>query len=73
MLVRSTVPDYLEGRSAQEFNVEGEIMVVELTRGGRSLIPGPGTTIEYGDILSFIVASTSLRRLKSFLNKEIGQ
>jgi len=72
MLVRSTVPDYLEGRSTSEFNVEGEIIVVELTRGGRSLIPGQGTTIEHGDILSFVVASTSLGRLKSFLNKEIG-
>jgi len=72
LLVRSTVPDYLEGRSASEFNVEGEIMVIEVTRGGRSLIPAYGTTIEHGDILSFMVATTSLGRLKSFLNKELG-
>ncbi|MBV8159690.1 MAG: TrkA family potassium uptake protein [Acidimicrobiia bacterium] len=72
LLVRSTVPAYLEGRSVSEFNVEGEIMVVEVTRGGRSVIPGPATMIEPGDILSFVVATTSLGRLKSFLNKELG-
>ena len=73
VLVRSTVPDYLDGRNFTEFNVEGEIQVVEVTRGGRSLIPGPGTMIESGDLVSFVVASTSLGRLRSFLNKEFGQ
>ena len=73
LLVRSTVPAYLEGRKMSEFNVEGEIQVVEVTRGGRSLVPGPGTTIEAGDLVSFVVASTSLGRLRSFLNKELGE
>jgi trk system potassium uptake protein len=72
ILVRSSVPGYLHGRNVSEFNVEGEIQVVEVTRGGRSLIPGPGTTIESGDLMSFVVASTSLGRLRSFLNKEFG-
>jgi len=36
------------------------------------MIPGPGTTIEAGDLASFAVASTSLGRLRSFLNMEIG-
>lgn len=73
VLVRSTVPGYLEGRKVSEFNVEGEIQVVEITRGGRSVIPAYGTTIEPGDLFSFVVASTSLGRLRSFLNKEVGQ
>jgi trk system potassium uptake protein len=73
ILVRSTVPQYLEGRKFTEFNVEGEIQVVEVTRGGRSLIPGHGTTIESDDLVSFSVASTSLGRLRSFLNKEFGE
>jgi trk system potassium uptake protein len=72
LLVRSTVPTYLDGRQVHEFDVEGEIHVVEVTRGGRSLIPGPGTTIESGDLLSFVVATTSLGRLRSFLDKDIG-
>lgn len=72
ILVRSTVPDYLQGRRFSAFNVESEILVAEVTRGGRSLIPGPGTTIEVGDLATFVVASTSLGRLRSFLNKEFG-
>ena len=73
MLVRSTVPTYLDGRKFSEFDVEGEIQVVEVTRGGQSIIPGPGTTIEAGDLASFVVASSSLIRLRSFLNKELGE
>ena len=72
LLVRSAVPSYLEGRRVREFDVEGEIGVVELTRAGRSVIPGPGTTIEAGDMVTFVVASTSLGRLQKFLNKETG-
>lgn len=67
LLVRAPVPDYLAGRHASEFNVEGEIWVVEITRGGHSLIPGAGATLRDGDRVSFIVASGALGRLKSFL------
>ncbi len=67
VLVRAPIRDYLEGRRANEFDVEGEIRVVEITRGGHSLIPGSATTLHAGDRLSFVVASTSLGRLKGFL------
>ncbi len=67
LLVRATIPDYLAGRQAAEFNVEGEITAVEITRGGRSLIPGPGAELRRGDRVSFVVASTALERLRSFL------
>lgn len=67
LLVRAPVPGYLAGRSAAEFNVEGEIAVVEITRGGRSLIPGPGAELRQGDRVSFAVASGALERLRSFL------
>lgn len=67
LLVRAAIPDYLAGRQAAEFNVEGEISVIEITRGGRSLIPGPGAELCRGDRVSFVVASTALERLRSFL------
>jgi trk system potassium uptake protein TrkA len=73
LLLRSSVPTYLQGRPLREFNVEGEIQVIEVTRGGRSVIPGPEATIEPGDLISFVVASTAIDRLDSFLNKELGQ
>ena len=73
LLLRSSVPTYLQGRPLREFNVEGEIQVVEVTRAGRSIIPGPEAIIELGDLISFVVASTAIDRLNSFLNKELGQ
>ncbi|HET9078220.1 MAG TPA: TrkA family potassium uptake protein [Acidimicrobiales bacterium] len=67
VLVRSPVPDYLRGRPVADFNVHGEIQVVEVTSAGRSRIPTDGQLIRGGDTLSFIVASASLDRLRSFL------
>jgi trk system potassium uptake protein TrkA len=67
LLVRSLVPDYLADRRVAEFNVEGEIQVVEISRGGHSMIPGTGSTLREGDMVSFIVASGALERLRSFL------
>lgn len=71
MLTRSRVPAYLVGRRVNEFNVEGEIKVVEITRGGHSLIPGTASVIERGDLVSFVVASASLNRLHGFLGGEV--
>lgn len=67
VLVRAPVPAYLAGRPVSEFAVEGEISVVEVTRGGHSTIPGPATTLREGDRVSFVAASGALRRLHSFL------
>lgn len=67
LLVRSGVPVYLAGRPVGEFDVPGEIRVVELSRGGHSTIPESSTTLLSGDVLSFVVASGSLGRLRGFL------
>jgi len=70
MLVRSFVPDYLGGRRVDELNVAGEIQVVEITRAGHSSVPEGTSALRPGDFVSFIVASGSLGRLRSFLDKE---
>lgn len=67
LLVRSTVPDYLAGRPVREFNVAGEIQVIEVTRGGHSTIPESAATLREGDTVSFVIASGALGRLRSFL------
>lgn len=72
LLVRSALPDYLVGRRLTEFEVDGEIRVVEVTRGGRSLIPAHGTPAYAGDLVTFAVAATALGRLRAFLDKELG-
>jgi TRAP-type C4-dicarboxylate transport system permease large subunit len=48
------------GRRVAEFNVPGEIGVVELSRAGHSRIPEPSATLQDGDVLSFIVAAASI-------------
>ncbi|WP_317440850.1 TrkA family potassium uptake protein [Streptomyces collinus] len=72
ILVRSQLPPYLTGRRVTEFDVDGEIRVVEITRGGRSLLPAHSVLAEPGDLVTFGVAATALGRLSGFLDKELG-
>ncbi|ARP68636.1 potassium uptake protein [Streptomyces pluripotens] len=72
LLVRSQLPAYLTGRRLREFDVDGEIRVVEVTRAGRSLLPAHGVRAESGDLVTFAVAATALGRLRGFLDKELG-
>lgn len=72
LLVRSQLPGYLIGRLLSEFEVDGEIRVVEITRGGRSILPRHGAVAETDDLVTFAVAATALGRLRGFLDKELG-
>ncbi len=72
VLVRSPVPNYLAGRRVAELNVPGEIQVVEVTRAGHSSIPGAGATLKQGDLVSFVVTSGALGRLRSFLGGRLS-
>ncbi|WP_329267908.1 potassium channel family protein [Streptomyces sp. NBC_01451] len=72
LLYRSELPAYLAGRRLTEFDVDGEIRVVEVTRGGHSLIPAHSTTARPDDLVTFAVATTALGRLRGFLDKELG-
>jgi trk system potassium uptake protein TrkA len=72
LLVRSQLPGYLAGRRLAEFDVDGEIRVVEVTRGGRSFVPAHSALAEDGDLVTFTVAATALGRLRGFLGKELG-
>ena len=69
VLVRSGIPDYLDGRGTADFDVDGEIRLVEITRRGHSLVPSRGSTLRRGDIVSFIVAARSMARLRGFLSQ----
>lgn len=72
LVVRSRLPAYLTGRPLTGFDVDGEIRVVEITRGSRSLLPAHGVLAEPGDLVTFAVAATALGRLRGFLDKELG-
>jgi trk system potassium uptake protein TrkA len=72
LLARETLPAWLAGRPLRDLEVEAEIRVVEVTRGGRSFIPGDDDLAEAADHVTFAVAATALDRLRSFLSKELG-
>jgi trk system potassium uptake protein len=72
LLVREPVSAYLAGRAATEFDVDGEIRVVEVTRLGRSSVAGHATVLAEGDVLTVAVAAEALPRLRAFLHKELG-
>jgi trk system potassium uptake protein TrkA len=72
ILVREPIPDYLAGRAVVEFDADGEIRTVEVTRLGRSLLAHAGMRLEPGDVVSFAVTPAALRRLHGFLRKELG-
>ncbi|MGW8378162.1 TrkA family potassium uptake protein [Streptomyces sp. ODS28] len=72
LLLRSGLPAYLTGRRLGELELNGEIRLIEVTRGGRSFLPTAHTPAEPGDLVTFAVAAASLGRLRAFLDKELG-
>ncbi|MDN3027941.1 TrkA family potassium uptake protein [Streptomyces sp. S.PB5] len=72
LLLRSLLPAYLTGRPLGDLEVDGEIRIVEVTRGGRSFLPTHHTRAEADDLVTFAVAADALGRLRGFLDKELG-
>lgn len=72
LLVTEILPPWLGNRPIHELEVDGQLRVVAIIRGGRSFLPRADTKAEAGDQVSFAVASTALGRLRSFLDKELG-
>ncbi|OQA21452.1 MAG: Trk system potassium uptake protein TrkA [Actinobacteria bacterium ADurb.Bin346] len=57
----------ISGYKSDKINVPGEIMVISITRLGKSFIPVVGTVINEGDLLHIAVASTAIPQLKRIL------
>lgn len=72
LLVRETLPAWFTGRPVHDLDVNGEIRVIAVTRGGHSFLPTGDTLARAGDAVSLAVAATALGRLRSFLDKELG-
>ncbi|GAA2806949.1 potassium channel family protein [Kribbella solani] len=72
LLVTEILPPWLGGRPIHELEVDGQLRVVAITRGGHSFLPRRDATAEPGDRVSLAVAATALGRLRSFLDKELG-
>jgi trk system potassium uptake protein TrkA len=67
-LVRARIPGYLVGRPLSELDQPGAVRVVEVTRGGRSLVPYPGMPAEPDDLVSFVVSAAAVDSLGSLLS-----
>ncbi len=68
-LVQLRVPALLVGRHARELEVAGEATVVALTRGGRSFLATPATTLEAGDLAHVAVRGSSVGRLSALADQ----
>jgi trk/ktr system potassium uptake protein len=72
LMIRDRLPAWLVGRPLRDLDVDGEIRVVEVTRGGRSSLVARDTVAQVGDEVSFAISATALGRLRGFLDKELG-
>lgn len=61
------IPALLVGRRVGELTIPGEVSVVSISRGNRSLIPVLNTVFENRDLVHLAVATASGERLKSLL------
>jgi trk system potassium uptake protein TrkA len=69
-LVRLDTPPLLIGRTVNQLNVPGELMVASITRNGQAFIPIIGTVFQPGDLLNLVVLSAAMERLEAMLGIE---
>lgn len=67
-IVRYEIPPLLIDHQVKELTVPGEIIVVSLTRKGKTSIPTLGTVLMMGDIVYLAVEEKSVERLKTMMN-----
>jgi trk system potassium uptake protein TrkA len=66
-VVQLSVPPLLVGRTAQALIVPGEVNLIAIERGAKTLLPTPGTTFQEGDVVYLAVLAASADRLKAML------
>jgi trk system potassium uptake protein TrkA len=69
-LIHLEPPPQLYGRTVNQLNVPGEIMVVSIVRNESAFIPVSGTEFQEGDILNLVVLSSAMGRLEDLLGME---
>jgi trk system potassium uptake protein len=66
-IVEAEVPLLLVGRKVQDVDIAGEIQVVSISRGGKTVIPTTGSVFKKGDMVHIAVVAASEDHLKSLL------
>ena len=62
-----SLPAGLEGKTAHELTVPGEISLAAVVRGGHAILPTEGTVFEKDDLLHINVARESAAKLERLL------
>jgi trk system potassium uptake protein len=69
-LVHLDAPPQLIGRTVNQLNVPGELLVASITRSEQAFIPITGTVFQDGDLLNLVVLSSAMGRLEEMLGLE---
>lgn len=69
-LIQLDAPPLLIGRTVNQLNVPGELMVISITRNEQAIIPITGTVFQDGDLLKIVVLSSAMDRLEEMLGLE---
>jgi trk system potassium uptake protein TrkA len=65
--VHLETPPQLFGRTVNQLNVPGEVMVVSISRNEQAFIPITGTEFQEGDLINLVVLSSAMERLEEML------
>jgi trk system potassium uptake protein TrkA len=65
--VRVPVPTHLVGKPPTSLNVDGEIIVAGVSRGGKGFIPSSDSTMQEGDFLIVMVGKDHMDDLEAML------
>jgi trk system potassium uptake protein TrkA len=69
-LIHMDAPPLLIGKTVNQLNVPGELMVISITRNELAFIPTTGTVFQDGDLLKLVVLSSAMERLEEMLGLE---
>lgn len=69
-LVHLETPPHLIGRTVNQLNVHGEVMVISIVRNEQAFIPIIGTEFQEGDLINLVVLSSAMGRLEDLLGLE---
>jgi trk system potassium uptake protein TrkA len=66
-IVEAEIPPPLVGRMVHDLNVAGEIQVVAISRGGKTVVAMGGSVFQDRDTVHIAVSASSVERLKSLM------
>ena len=69
-LVHLETPPQLFGRTVNQLNVPGEVMVISIARNEQAFVPIIGTEFQPGDLINLVVLSSAMERLEELLGLE---